>query len=671
MANPVLVPAAGPQPEGVQQPAAAVSAVHTSSLYVGDLDREVTEQQLFELFSQCGPVASIRVCRDAVTRRSLGYAYVNYNSAVDPEAAERALENMNYQALNGRPMRIMWSHRDPSARRSGLGNIFIKNLDKDIDHKALHDTFSAFGSILSCKVATDSSDQSKGYGFVHFEKEGAAKLAIDKVNGMLLAGQKVYVGPFLKKSDRPVDRESHFTNVYVKNLPESVNDEKLNEMFSEHGSVTSAVVMKDDDNTSRGFGFVNFEDADGAQAAVSALNGKEMEDKELYVGRAQKKSEREAALKQRFDEARQERVQKYQGMNLYIKNLTDEVDDAELRSEFQPFGTITSAKVMRSSQGKSKGFGFVCYSSAEEATRAVTEMSGRMLHDKPLYVALAQRSEQRKAQLQQHYQQPRGMMGPPMGGPMAAMGPPMPGMNGPMPMYPGAVPPYMQGPGPRGMGPRGYPRGPPGPMMYPPMMPQRMGGRGRMPRMGPYDMAYPPPPMMMGGRGPPDGFRPRFPGGRGGRGQYGGPDRFKGPGGRGPQGRGRGGAPSQQAVPAPPPPPPTTAAPSAAAAAPMAASGVVPGQQGSQLTTAMLAAAPPEQQKQMLGERLFPLVQHLQPELAGKITGMLLEMDNSELLLLLESTEALVLKTDEAISVLRQHNALPEDVNLPADGDIE
>ena len=138
-------------------------------------------------------------------------------------------------------------------------------------------------------------------------------------------------------------------------------------------------------------------------------------------------------------------MQKYQGMNLYIKNLVDEVDDAELRSEFQTFGTITSAKIMRNPQGKSKGFGFVCYSSPEEATRAVTEMSNRMLHDKPLYVALAQQSDERKARLQHRYQQPGGFMGP-MPGPMGGMGPPMPGMNGPMPMYPpGGMPPYMQG----------------------------------------------------------------------------------------------------------------------------------------------------------------------------------------------------------------------------------
>ena len=58
-------------------------------------------------------------------------------------------------------------------------------------------------------------------------------------------------------------------------------------------------------------------------------------------------------------------------------------------------------------------------------------------------------------------------------------------------------------------------------------------------------------------------------------------------------------------------------------------SAVVPGHEGGQLTTAMLAAADPDQQKQMLGERLFPLVSRQQPELAGKITGMLLEVSPS------------------------------------------
>jgi polyadenylate-binding protein len=94
----------------------------------------------------------------------------------------------------------------------------------------------------------------------------------------------------------------------------------------------------------------------------------------------------------------------YQGVNLYVKNLDDTIDDEKLREEFAVHGTITSAKVMIE-EGRSKGFGFVCFSSPEEATKAVTEMNGRILGTKPLYVALAQRKEDRKAHLASQYMQ--------------------------------------------------------------------------------------------------------------------------------------------------------------------------------------------------------------------------------------------------------------------------
>ncbi|KAG5323251.1 Protein phosphatase PP2A regulatory subunit B, partial [Termitomyces sp. Mn162] len=88
-----------------------------------------------------------------------------------------------------------------------------------------------------------------------------------------------------------------------------------------------------------------------------------------------------------------EKLNKYQGVNLYIKNLEDDVDDDKLRAEFEPFGTITSAKVMRDDRSISKGFGFVCFSTPEEATKAVAEMNNKMIGSKPLYVSMAQRRE--------------------------------------------------------------------------------------------------------------------------------------------------------------------------------------------------------------------------------------------------------------------------------------
>ncbi|KAJ6320929.1 hypothetical protein OIU78_016174 [Salix suchowensis] len=477
-----------------------------------------------------GQVVSVRVCRDLSTRRSLGYGYVNYSN---PQDAARALDVLNFTPLNNKPIRIMYSHRDPSIRKSGMANIFIKNLDKGIDHKALHDTFSSFGNILSCKIATDVSGQSKGYGFVQFDSEEAAQNAIDKLNGML------------------------------------INDKQ--------------------------------------------------------------------SLK--------ETVDKYQGLNLYIKNLDDSIDDEKLKELFSDFGTITSCKVMRDPSGISRGSGFVAFSTPEEASRALAEMNGKMLITKPLYVALAQRKEDRRARLQAQFSQLRPVaMAPPVASRMPMYPPNAPGL-GQQFLY-GQGPPAMMPPQLANRAGYGYqqqlvpgmrPGGAPMPNFFVPMVQQGQQGQrpGGRRGGGPVQQTQQPVPLMQQqmlprgrvyryppGRNMPDVSMPGVAGGM-----------LSVP-------YDMGGMPIRDAASAQPMP--LTA-----------------------LFTA-LANATPEQQRTMLGESLYPIVDQLEHDSAAKVTGMLLEMDQTEVLHLLESPEALKAKVAEAMEVLRTV-AAQQQINNPAE----
>ena len=94
-----------------------------------------------------------------------------------------------------------------------------------------------------------------------------------------------------------------FTNVFVKNLDEDVDKEKLEKIFAPFGAISSVAISTDSEGKSKGFGFVAFDEPESAEKAVNELNEKTLEgsEKKLYVGRAQKKSERQAELKRKYE----------------------------------------------------------------------------------------------------------------------------------------------------------------------------------------------------------------------------------------------------------------------------------------------------------------------------------------------------------------------------------
>lgn len=83
------------------------------------------------------------------------------------------------------------------------------------------------------------------------------------------------------------------SKLYVGGLPYSTTDQELQDLFAAHGSVTSAVVINDKmSGRSKGFGFVEFENAEEAQAAIKALDGSDMGGRKIVVNEARPREDR-------------------------------------------------------------------------------------------------------------------------------------------------------------------------------------------------------------------------------------------------------------------------------------------------------------------------------------------------------------------------------------------
>ncbi|TPX09689.1 uncharacterized protein E0L32_009162 [Thyridium curvatum] len=172
-----------------------------ATIYVGNLDERFAEGLLWELMTQMGPVVNVHMPMDRVSRTHQGYGFVEFDT---PESADYAARCLNGIRVYGKPIRVNKASADKQRAAENIGaELFVNNLDPQVDEKILYDTFGRFGQLVSPpSVIRDQNNVSKGYGFVSFDSFEASDTARDAMNGQYLLSKQVTVEYAYKKDGK-------------------------------------------------------------------------------------------------------------------------------------------------------------------------------------------------------------------------------------------------------------------------------------------------------------------------------------------------------------------------------------------------------------------------------------------------------------------------------------
>lgn len=191
----------------------------------------------------------------------------------------------------------MFEEGDAEVSFSEEAKLFVGNLPYDIDSEKLAQMFYQAGVVeISEVIYNRQTDQSRGFGFVTMSSVEEAEKAVEMFNGYDINGRRLTVNKAAPKGSQPerIPRayEPSF-RMYVGNLPWQVDNDRLEQVFSEHGKVIDARVVYDrETGRSRGFGFVTMSSETEVNDAIAALDGQSLDGRAIRVNIAEEKPRR-------------------------------------------------------------------------------------------------------------------------------------------------------------------------------------------------------------------------------------------------------------------------------------------------------------------------------------------------------------------------------------------
>ncbi|XP_049596837.1 ELAV-like protein 1a isoform X1 [Syngnathus scovelli] len=319
-------------------------------------------------------------------------------------------------------------------------NLIVNYLPQGMSQDDLRNLFSSVGEVESAKLIRDKvGGHSLGYGFVNYVNPSDAERAIESLNGLRLHSKTIKVSYARPSSDTIKD-----ANLYITNLPKSMMQKDVEEMFSRYGRIINSRVLVDQSTgrtpaskrrgrrrltrlspnagMSRGKAFIRFDKRSEAEEAAKNINGHKppgaaepisvrfaadpnmMKNTQIISQLYHNQSRRFAgpmhhqAQRFRFSPMGVDHMNSMGGVGvpgnpasgwcIFIYNLGQDADESVLWQMFGPFGAVTNVKVIRDfNTNKCKGFGFVTMTNYEEAAMAIASLNGYRLGDKTLQVS--------------------------------------------------------------------------------------------------------------------------------------------------------------------------------------------------------------------------------------------------------------------------------------------
>ena len=265
------------------------NAIHVSNLPPG-----ATVEFIRSLFAECGTVINV-ILKNKPTG---SYCFVEF---ADRSEAEKAVQDFNYTKLNGESIVITLTNHDIMSRIvSGEGNLFVRGIDESIEAPQLHELFSNFGEVISCKIPVING-KPRGYAYVQFVDPADGDRAMKELADSTINGKPITIEKFVNRGVRapPKQMESNivmdptFTNVFIKNLPETCATLlDLLRLFQEYGQVISARIVPE-----KRSGFARMIDHEAAVRAVLGLNGRTIYGRTVSCCRSLSLKERAAFMK--------------------------------------------------------------------------------------------------------------------------------------------------------------------------------------------------------------------------------------------------------------------------------------------------------------------------------------------------------------------------------------